>query len=82
MGDVTDLGKYRPNLIEYAKEEMAKSAEEQEADQKLFMVGVYSRLTCIITDMLRKPEYTAHYAGALEAFVETYMKLKEHVKFN
>lgn len=82
MANVTDLGKYRLNLIEIAKEEMKKSAADQEADQRLFMVSIYTRLTAVITDMLQKPEYTADYATALEAFTETYMKLKEHVKFN
>ena len=80
MGGVTDLGKYRVNLIENAKAEMAKPQADQDADQKLFMVCIYSRLTGIITDMLQNPEYNADYATALESFTETYVKLREHVK--
>ena len=80
MGDVTDLGEYRLNLIRNAKAEMKKSQQDQDADQKLFVVAIYSRLTGVITDMLENPKYTADYATALEAFTETYVKMREHAK--
>ena len=73
------LGQYRLQLINSAKAELAKPQSQQDDHRKLFAASVTYRLEGIIGDMLQTPQYTADYAAALTAFVDSYDKLRAHL---
>ena len=73
------LGKYRLDLINAAKSELAKPQSEQDGHRALFAASVCYRLEGVITDMLQTPQSTADYCEGVNSLVDAYTKLKPFI---